>query len=193
MYGDSVTGKRGGADVSASALTLARADGSDRKRITACPGRVCDEYGAVWSPQGKSVAFVTTDPGDQTQIAVFDRSSGAVRIITKAHGPVSEPKWSPDGNSIAFLYSKDAPKTPGPLNPLARDAGVLSSVIYEQRLAVAPARGGPVRVLGPAGLNIYEYDWSPDGNRFAISSAYGSGDDNWWVAELETMDAPRAK
>ena len=33
--------------------------------------------------------------------------------------------FSPDGRQIAFLYSAGAPKTPGPLNPLARD--VLSS------------------------------------------------------------------
>jgi dipeptidyl aminopeptidase/acylaminoacyl peptidase len=75
------------------------------------------------------------------------------------------------------------------LNPLSRDAGVLSSIIYEQRLAVVPADGGIVTVLGPPDLNVYEYDWSPDGTRFAVTAAHGSGDDNWWIAELDTLDA----
>jgi dipeptidyl aminopeptidase/acylaminoacyl peptidase len=44
-------------------------------------------------------------------------------------------------------------------------------------------------VLGPTDLNIYEYDWSPDGTRFATTAARGSGDDNWWIAELDLLDA----
>jgi dipeptidyl aminopeptidase/acylaminoacyl peptidase len=82
-----------------------------------------------------------------------------------------------------------APKTPGPLNPLSRDAGVLSETFYEQRLAVVGTDGGDISLLGPADLNVYEYDWSPDGRRFAITAAHGSGDDNWWIAELDVCDA----
>jgi Tol biopolymer transport system component len=111
-----------------------------------------------------------------------------VKTITSAHGPLDTPRWSPDGNRIAFLYSEGAPETPGPLNPVTRDEGVLSSTVYEQRLAVISADGGASTLLGPADLNIYEYDWSPDGKRFVITAAHGSGDDNWWIAELDLLD-----
>src|SRR5215470_13940581 len=60
VYGDVVTGKRDGADVDASALWMVNArDGSGARRLTACPGSVCDEHGATWSPDGTRVAFVT--------------------------------------------------------------------------------------------------------------------------------------
>ncbi len=190
IYGSVVTGKRGGADVDVSALWIVDAkDGSHPTRLTACPGTVCDEHGAAWSPDGSHIAFVTTDASEQAQIAVADLRGGGVRTLTQAHGPLDTPRWSPDGGRIAFLYSKGAPRLPGPLNPLARDAGVLSSSVFEQRLAVIPAGGGEPRLLGPEDLNVYEYDWSPDGRRFAISAAHGSGDDNWWLAELDVMDA----
>src|SRR5215472_9024802 len=190
VYGRVVRGKRAGADVDVSALYLVNAsDGSGETRLTACPGAVCDERGAAWSADGSSVVFVTTDEKEQTQIALAAADGGGVRIITHAHGPLDTPRFSPDGKRIAFLYSEGAPKTPGPLNPLARDAGVLSSTVYEQRLAVIPAAGGEPRLLGPADLNIYEYDWSPDGRRFVVSAAHGSGDDNWWIAELDLCDA----
>jgi dipeptidyl aminopeptidase/acylaminoacyl peptidase len=190
VYGTSITGKKDGADVDVASLWLADAkDGSSAVRLSACPGSVCDEHGAVWSPDGKSIAFVTTDAHDQTQIAVAAAATRDVRVITAAHGPLDTPRWSPDGGRIAFLYSEGAPKTPGPLNPLSRDAGVLSETVFEQRLAVIASAGGAPRLLGPADLNVYEFDWSPDGRRFAVTAAHGSGDDNWWLAELDVIDA----
>jgi dipeptidyl aminopeptidase/acylaminoacyl peptidase len=160
------------------------------RTITACPGRRCDESGVAWSPEGRRIAFVTADAKGQAQIAVEDFSSGAARVLTSAKGPLSTPRWSPDGTRIAFLYSPGAPKVPSPLNPSTPDAGVVGTTVYEQRLAVIPAAGGgAVRLLGPADLNVYEFDWSPDGTRFAVTAARGNGDANWWIAELYTIDA----
>jgi len=190
VYGVITTGKRGGADADVSALWVVKtSDGSSPIRLTACPGSVCDEHGAAWSKDGSQIAFVTTDAKDQTQVAISDASGRQVKIITEASGPVDTPRWSPDGSRIAFLYSAGAPRTPGPLNPAARDAGVLSTAVYEQRLATIAVGGGEPQLLGPPDLNIYEYDWSPDGARFVVTAAQGSGDDNWWIAELDVLDA----
>jgi dipeptidyl aminopeptidase/acylaminoacyl peptidase len=190
VYGTEVTGKRGGADVDVSSLWIVNArDGSGAVRLTACPGSVCDEHGAAWSPDGTHIAFVTTDAKEQLQIATADASGNGVTTITNARGPLDTLRWSPDGKRIAFLYSKGAPKTPGPLNPLSRDAGVLSDSFYEQRLAVIQVQGGEPTLLSPADLNVYEYDWAPDGKSFAVTAAHGSGDDNWWIAELDVLDA----
>lgn len=193
IYGQLATARRGGAEVEVSTLWIANAkDGSGLTRLTACPGAVCDEHSASWSPDGTHIAFVTTDQKEQPQLALAAvGGAGATHIatVTQAHGPLDTPRFSPDGRRIAFLYSPGAPKTPGPLNPLSRDAGVLSETFHEQRLAVISAQGGEIRLLGPANLNVYEYDWSPDGKRFVITAAHGSGDDNWWLAELDVCDA----
>ncbi|HZO92224.1 MAG TPA: S9 family peptidase [Candidatus Baltobacteraceae bacterium] len=157
--------------------------------VTACPGRACDEGDLAWSPDSRRIAFVTTGGKGQAQIAVWDVAARRARVVTRAKGPLSTPRWSPDGTRLAFLYSPGAPKTPSPLNPSTPDSGVVGSVVYEQRLAVMSAGGGAIRLLGPADLNVYEYDWSPDATRFAVTAARGNGDANWWIADLETIDA----
>ena len=113
IYGNVLAGKRGGADVDVSALWIVNStDGSGAIRLTACPGSVCDEHGAAWSPDGTQIAFVTTDEKDQPQIAIASATGRDIKTITTAHGPLDTPRWSPDGSRIAFLYSEGAPKTP---------------------------------------------------------------------------------
>jgi len=68
-------------------------------------------------------------------------TAAPARVLTQAKGPLSTPRWSPDGTRLAFLYSPGAPKTPSPLNPRTPDAGVVGGKIYEQRLAVIAVSG----------------------------------------------------
>jgi dipeptidyl aminopeptidase/acylaminoacyl peptidase len=46
-----------------------------------------------------------------------------------------------------------------------------------------------VRVVSPTELYVYEYDWAPDGARFVATAAHGSGDNNWWLAQLYVVTA----
>jgi dipeptidyl aminopeptidase/acylaminoacyl peptidase len=43
--------------------------------------------------------------------------------------------------------------------------------------------------VSPPDRYVYEYDWTPDGRGFVATSALGNGDNNWWVAELDAIDA----
>ena len=46
---------------------------------------------------------------------------------------------------------------------------------------------GRVRRISPADLYVYEYDWAPDGASFVATAAHGSGDNNYWIAQLYTI------
>ena len=51
------------------------------------------------------------------------------------------------------------------------------------------ASGGELKLVSPADTYIYEFDWTPDGKGFAATGAKGNGDNNWWVATLDYVDA----
>ena len=157
------------------------------RRITAgSRDQVCDEHGLAWSPDSARLAFLSDCPSKgQLQLYVAQASGGAPRKITSLTGYLAQPRWSPnDGKTLAILFTQDAPRVGGPLEPVTPDAGVVEEKIYEQRIALIDPATGAARQISPADLYVYEYDWSSDGQRFAATAAHGVGDNNWWTARL---------
>jgi dipeptidyl aminopeptidase/acylaminoacyl peptidase len=117
-----------------------------------------DHSGAVWSPDGKSIAFVSNrteepDSNFNTDIWVVavDRGEkdGGLIQITKNPGGDSSPSWSPDGKTIAYTTSIQPEK-----------------IWYAtSHLAVAAADGsGNVRLLTQQiDRNISDPNFSEDG------------------------------
>jgi dipeptidyl aminopeptidase/acylaminoacyl peptidase len=118
--------------------------------------------------------------------------AGPVRKLTNLKGYVRDIRWSPDGKELAFLYAENGGGG-GPLEAVPAQTGVIGSEIHNQRLAIVSATGGDVQQVSPAELNIYEYDWAPDGRHFAATAAPGPADNNWWIAQLYVVDASFAK
>ena len=166
--------------------------GAQPRRITAGhDGKAHDEDEAAFSPDGSSVAFLSdAAKKDQPQLYVADLRTGAVRQLTRVTGHLEHPRFSPDGRRLAVLFIEGAADERGPLMPASRQTGLVEPETREQRLALVAADGSaPLQPISPADLFVYEYDWRPDGGAFAITAAHGSGEDNWWVAQLYTVDA----
>lgn len=166
-----------------------RSAGGHPVRITAAKGEgYADESDPVFSPDGTRLAFFSDAASKgQPQLYVADLHGGAPRQLTHVSGHIARPSWSPDGKRLAFLFIDGAVDFAGPLAPAPRAVGVVEETYREQRIAVVPAQGGEVAQVSPADLFIYEYAWSPDGARFAATGAHGSGDNNWWFAQLFTL------
>ena len=165
------------------------APGSPASRL---PGMIPQEgasgHDLAWSPGGRRFTFLSdaAEPG-QLELYSADIGGGAPVQLTHLKGFLADPKWSPDGKSIAFLFTENAPRAAGPLEPMTPDEGVVESHIYEQRLTVLDLASGAIRQLTPPDLYVYEYDWSPDSKQLVATAAPGNGDDNWYVAELYTI------
>jgi len=161
-----------------------------RTRITAGDGKAPhDEHGLCWSPDSKQLAFLSDAEKDQLQLYVVPAAGGAVKQLTHLTGLLQGPTWSPDGKRLAILFTENAPRSAGPLEPVTPDSGVVESKIYEQRITIVDPATAAARQISPADCYIYEYDWSPDGRSFAATASRGAGDDNWWIARLYTIAA----
>src|SRR5258707_231892 len=77
----------------------------------------------------------------------------------------------------------------GPVQAGAPETGVIEEHVYEQRLTLIDADSGRTQVASLADLYVYEYDWSPDGKQIALIGAHGSGDNNWYIAQLYVLNA----
>ncbi|HLN30437.1 MAG TPA: S9 family peptidase [Gemmataceae bacterium] len=146
------------------------------------------EQGLAWSPDGGRLAFLSdADKSGQLQIYAADSAGGVPGKLTSLTGVLAQPRWSPDASRLAFLFTENAPRALGPTQAAAPDSGVIGESNYEQRLAMVETATGNVRLLSPPDLYVYEFDWSPDGKTLAAIAAHGSGDNNWYIAQLYTL------
>jgi dipeptidyl aminopeptidase/acylaminoacyl peptidase len=166
---------------------------SERITAAAKPEQHCRENDAVWSPDGKSLAFFSdcARPGEQVDLYVAPVDGGAARRLTELKGLVHELAFSPDGSKLAFVYVEGATRPAGALAAMKPPSGVIGEDGVEiQRIGVASVNAAtPVAPVQPtpANLHVYEFDWSPDSRGLAYVAAEPPGENNWWVAKLYTQ------
>lgn len=143
----------------------------------------------AWSPDGQQVAILATTNGGTPALYVVGAAGGPAKRIATIPGAVHGARFSPNGQRIAILYSTPSEQANSPLAATPRDTGVMDTHIDRQHLAIVEVASGRQRLISPADLYVYEFDWSPNGRQFALSAATGSGNNNWWVARLYSLDA----
>jgi dipeptidyl aminopeptidase/acylaminoacyl peptidase len=111
------------------------------------------------SPDGQSVVVVVSRPDldeniDRQQLMLIDVTSGASQPLTFDRPGVSRPRWSPDGQHLAFIdvHGKDDPK---------------------EQVLVLPIEGGEARAVTSAPQGVVAFEWSAEGDAILY---LGAGD-----------------
>ena len=82
-------------------VLIAKADGSDQRVLASRPYR--DEFiGLAWSPDGKTVAFTTSEATKRLRSVLWAISvaDGSVREIYSTPDTIGRPRWLPDGSGL---------------------------------------------------------------------------------------------
>lgn len=103
------------------------------------------------APDGKSVVVLVSRPNlkdnrNDAELVLVDIASGTQRSLTTDRRGLAQPRWSPDGEKLAFLAN-------------AND---------KRQVWVLPMRGGEAKKITDAANGIQQFAWSPDGTRIAF-------------------------
>jgi dipeptidyl aminopeptidase/acylaminoacyl peptidase len=168
---------------------ISSTSGNAQAAIVKIPGPVDrTDFNPTWSPDSKMLAlFSSGGDREQRQLWIVNADGSNPKKLTNLNGYAARPRWSPDGKQIAFLYIEGAGGG-GPLVAAPVTTGVIDIAIHNQRIAVLDPLTGGIRQVSPPNLHIYDFDWSPDDKAFVATAAPGPGDNNWWIAQVYTID-----
>jgi dipeptidyl aminopeptidase/acylaminoacyl peptidase len=128
------------------------------------------------SPDARRVAFVATTLSEDrdeylSQIWMADTAGGAARRFTGGPKRDTTPRWSPDGQRLAFVSEREAKK--------------------KGQLYVIPADGGEPTRLTDLPNGVADPAWSPDGTRLAFVSRVGGWQEPESEEEKQKSRPPR--
>jgi Tol biopolymer transport system component len=143
-----------------TSIFIDQSTGGAAKPISASASGPADQEAVTWSPDSAKIAFLSdAAKSGQLQLYVADSSGGAPRKLTSVTGFLAGPGWSPDGKTIAVLFTENATRAAGPLVAETPQTGEIKEAVTEQRLALVDASTGELRQISPPDMYVYQYDW----------------------------------
>ena len=153
----------------AAEIYAMRPDGSERRQLTR---NDVEDVDPDWSPDGRLIVFVRAQdsvPGASTRrpdIFVMNGDGTHARRIYAAPQWANHPRWSPDGQRIAFQS--------------------FDSASGHTRVYVMKSDGSGAHVLAPNIGDNFSPEWSPDGTRLLFLS--NRTPRFWWTMHVMQAD-----
>jgi TolB protein len=135
-------------------------DTTDKAQTTIVATKDAEIYGTI-SPDGLKVAFASFDINYRGTLRMCDDKGKNMKTVSSG-GSSFNPKWSPDGKSLAYVSDKG-----GNFN-----------------LYICSSDGSGARQLTSEKGNVVEFDWSSDSQKIVFDSQ-STGVSSIWVIDVE--------
>jgi Tol biopolymer transport system component len=134
-------------------IYIAQADGSTINNPTQVTNNPADDFDPDWSINSNYIVFISTR-NDSQNIYIANLERGFITNITDNSSNYYAPRWSPDGQRIAFA------------------ADLLTGGDPQLDIYVMSSDGQSVISLNTNGQGIQGLDWSPDGRQIVFDSSH---------------------
>ncbi len=109
------------------------------------------------SPDGKSIVIVVSRPDyvnnrSNAELVLVEVASGKKTVITHERFSVSSPRWSPNGEQLAFISKASS----------AKDA--------QNQIFVLSMKGGEAKQITKAPKGVQHFSWSPNSTEIAFAT-----------------------
>lgn len=142
---------------------------------------------ARWSPDGQSLAFVSTREG-VPQLFRLSLAGGEPAQLTRSKTPVQAFAWSPDGQRIAYVAAR-APTPEEEARQKVKDDRVRVDLeIVPSRLFILDLGRDTTLEVVKDDYQIGDLAWSPDGAHIAYETVPTPRADDMRLADIRVLD-----
>jgi len=188
-----------------TAVWVANADGGEPQQLTDGPKK---DSAPRWSPDGRSIAFLSDRERERPQLYVMPAAGGAARRITDLPLGAFPASWSPD--STKLLFGARVPDVAPPADPDAkrrweRRPRHITKAQYKAdgqgytfdartHLFTADVANGATKQITDGDSEDRAESWSPDGAQIAWSRTRGGrAEYNWSDIHVANADGTNAR
>lgn len=166
--------------VTKSQIWIAPTDGSAARAFTSGPRA---DWSPRWSPDGRTLAFLSDREAKQAQVYLIARDGGEARRLTDVRGEIEELAWSPDSTTLAMLISDVEPLEVTERRARGDDANEFEKQHPWWRLWTLETATGELRQITSGDVQVWEFGWAADGG-FALLTSGEPYEWSWFAAVI---------
>ena len=151
------------------------------------------ESGGRWSPDGKTIAFITKRDLEERQIHFLNNSGGEAIQFTDHEEGVKSFQWSPDGSKIYFTAEDPKTKNEKKKDKIKDDAFLFEKNWKYSHLWVIDVETKEETRLTEGNFTVRSFNISRDGSRIVFSKAPTPLFDDVLNAEIAVLDLKNKK